>query len=250
MTPTAKTTLPQPGIQRRWTALPGEALSGSSFDPNSNLHKSTEQGRKAVIKVHFDSLDRPDITCLVAEDPATAAANTNDVSADVVIEQTHTQFNDADQAVATTNRQRFDDATGTGPLNGPHGDQPRSRDSFQAGYPDPIGRTRFQLNAGTNGGLPWQRPALCPEPSDTALVSQLFYAPDGGVHFRLDPMGVATVHQRDAARREIELTEGANVCSDRPAHSKSKIHLRPLAIPALAPGVPVPGGLGDRLRAV
>ena len=27
VTPAVKTTLPQPGLQRRWTALPGEALS-------------------------------------------------------------------------------------------------------------------------------------------------------------------------------------------------------------------------------
>ncbi len=182
VTPTAKTTLPQPGIQRRWTALPGEAFADSWFAPNSNVIKTTSPGGKAVKKTVFDSLDDPihRYTVVEASTPPTVP---NDVSGDIVISQLDLLRDASRQVIARVLRRRFHDATGTGALGGPTGDQPRARCTWTSAWLDPIGRSIFGANYGT---VPqpapvdtaamdlagWQRPALPPVGSDIVLVSR------------------------------------------------------------------------------
>ena len=72
--------------------------------------------------------------------------------------------------------QRFHDATGTGPLNGPNGTQPKGRRSYTASWFDPIGRTIAFADYGTNGGAALIRPESVPERSDIVLVSSQRYA--------------------------------------------------------------------------
>lgn len=71
-----------------------------------------------------------------------------------------------------TRHERLHDATGTGPLGGPDGAQPRARRSYLALYQDGIGRPRFTADFGTNGGAELERPEVPPEPSEMVLVSE------------------------------------------------------------------------------
>jgi RHS repeat-associated protein len=188
----------------------GDALVADTwYDPNNNMVKQTAQGMLAVVKTDFDSLDRPVTQYLVSEDASTSEDNTNSVALDVVIEQNETAYNDASEVVATTNRARFDDATLPGPLHGPNGSQPKSRDSFVAMYPDPIGRPCSTANYGTNSGVLWTRSEVHALPSDTVLVSGQLYARDGGIRAWIDPQGTVTMEERDAAGRRIRLVENA-----------------------------------------
>ncbi len=45
--------------------------------------------------------------------------------------------------------QRFHDTTGTGPLGGPQGDQPRARGSCTSAWHDGLGHSLFGANYGT-----------------------------------------------------------------------------------------------------
>lgn len=187
----------------------GSALvAGRWYDPNGNVIKQTSQGATAVTKTVFDSLDLAVTSYLVAEAESTASENTNSVALDVVITQSDVSYDDAQQPLSQTQKDRFDDATGTGPLQGPDGDEPRSRDSHIALYADPVGRQRFAAKYGTAGGAAWVRPELHPAPSDIILVSEQRYAPDGGTAEGIDPQGIVTMEVRDAAGRRIQLLEG------------------------------------------
>ncbi|SKA77159.1 RHS repeat-associated core domain-containing protein [Prosthecobacter debontii] len=184
-------------------------ITGVWYDPNGNPIKQTQPGAKVVTKTVFDSLDRPITVYQVVEDASTTEANTNDVSLDMVIEEQQTTYNAAGQTVSAFIRARFDDATGTGPLNGPNGAEPKSRDSFVTQYLDPIGRLRFRANYGTKGGSVFIRPALHPEPSETVLVEEQRYAVDGDLLAVIAADGTVTVMRRDAAGRQTETVENS-----------------------------------------
>ena len=156
--------------------------AGTWYDPNSNVIKTTEAGRTVVHKTVFDSLDDPAHQYTVVEsDPPPAVPN--DVSGDIVISQTDLLRDASRQVIARVLRRRFHDATGTGALGGPTGDQPRARCTWTSAWHDPIGRSIFGANYGT---VPqpapvdtaamdlagWQRPALPPVGSDIVLVSR------------------------------------------------------------------------------
>ncbi len=186
-------------------------VAGTWYDPESNPIKQTQQGRLAVTKTVFDSLNRREAQYLVSEAAPTVGVNTNSVALDVVIEEGLNLYNDDNQVIAIIAKARFDDATGTGPLQGPTEEQPRSRNTFVAYYADPAGRLRYTANYGTNGGAPWQRPELHPAPSDLILVSEERYALDGGVNYHLDAEGAATAEVRDQAGRRIRLVENSSI---------------------------------------
>lgn len=188
----------------------GDALvAGRWYDASDNVIKQTQQGAVVVTKTVYDSLDRMEVQYQVSEDASTAPDNTNDVALDVVITQSEPRYNDASQVISFVSSARFEDAAGTGPLQGPAGIQPRSRDTFVAQYADPVGRVRFSANFGTFASMAWSRPALHSAPSDTVLVSEQVYAPDGGLGTSIDPQGTVSSEKRDAAGRRIRLTENA-----------------------------------------
>ena len=100
------------------------------------------------------------------------AGGVNDVDGDIVIEQEEREYDEAGNLIQTTSRQRFhdDDPEGTGPLGDVEND-PKARVSFQAMWPDAIGRVRVSADYGTNGGVARERPGVAPARSDTGLVS-------------------------------------------------------------------------------
>jgi RHS repeat-associated protein len=114
-----------------------------------------------------------------------------DISQATVVEQIERSFDAADNRVGAAKRQRFDDATGVGALRYATGTQPRARVSYEALYPDAVGRLQAHAFYGTaaSGGVapvppppppagtlwPWSRPDLIPSGSDTVLVTRINY---------------------------------------------------------------------------
>lgn len=193
----------------------GDSLvSGQWYDPNGNTIKQTQQGALVVAKMVFDSLDRPVIQYQVSEDSSTSGTNTNSVALDTVISQGENLYNDASFLLAMTSRARFDDAAGTGPLQGPNDTEPRARLSYSASYLDPVGRLRFSANYGTNGGAAWAYPPLHATPSALVLVTEQRYAVDGGALSSIDPQGIVTAQERDQAGRSVRVIENASGAED------------------------------------
>src|SRR5690606_21990167 len=89
-------------------------------------------------------------------------------------------------------------------LNGPSGSQPKSRDSFQASWPDGVGRTIASANYGTNNNAgPPTRPATPPETSDLILVSRTAYNERGEAFETIDPAGKLDRSYADNAVRSM-----------------------------------------------
>jgi RHS repeat-associated protein len=82
------------------------------------------------------------------------------VAGDAVLSQAESVYAGLDLVQAVT-RGRFHDATGTGPLGTPTAGVP-ARASYAGFYYDPAGRPTTAVDAGTNGGVPWARPAAPP----------------------------------------------------------------------------------------
>jgi hypothetical protein len=115
------------------TGAVGNALRSETWrDANGNRIKGLGQGSEAFTKAVFDGLNRP-IENYFAYNPGTSS-NDNDVSNDVVVEQTETAYNVKGKVTSSTLYRRFDDATGNGRLNGPNGAQPKARRSFHTSF--------------------------------------------------------------------------------------------------------------------
>ena len=125
----------------------------------------------------------------------------------LVIEQSEIHYNRASQPVTSVSFQRFHDAIGTGPLQGPDGDQPRALRSYTASWYDGIGRPVANADIGTNGGQTWTRPTTVPDRSGTVLVTSRRYAADGQANATLDPNGIETRWENDAVGRQLVLIE-------------------------------------------
>ena len=133
--------------------------------------------------------------------------NLGDVSGLIVVEQDGTDYNEASLVIQTTNWQRFDDATGLGPLQGPTGSQPRARRSYNAMWYDGAQRDVATADYGTNGGAELIRPGVNPDRSDTILVSTTHYKDDGEANASVDTNGIETRWDNDAMTRQIRLIE-------------------------------------------
>ena len=100
-----------------------------------------------------------------------------------------------------TDTTRYHDATGGGPLAAPSGGQPLARTSYQAVWPDGVGRTNFAADYGTNGDAALTRPAVAPASSATVLVSSVAYNDRGEAYETTDPAGTVAYAVFDDAGR-------------------------------------------------
>jgi RHS repeat-associated protein len=105
---------------------------------------------------------------------------------DTVLEQTQQVYDGAGNVIETVRRQRFDNATGTGPLGNPT-TSPTARVSYTAAYYDAADRLTASVDVGTNQGVSWTRPSSVPARSDTVLVTSYQYNAAGWVQDVLDP---------------------------------------------------------------
>src|SRR5208282_1382955 len=105
----------------------------------------------------------------------------------------------------TIDQQRFNTATGTGPLGGPTSTtMPQARDYYTGSYYDAADRLTATVDVGTNGGTPWVRPATVPARSNTALVTSDTYNAAGWVQDTVDPRGIDDRTLYDALGRTTE----------------------------------------------
>ncbi len=122
----------------------------------------------------------------------------------------------------TTGRQRWDNATGTGSLNGPSGSQPKSRDSFAANWSDALGRMIASANYGTNNNAgPPTRPNTVPASSDTVLVSQTRYNSAGEGFETVDASGKIDRTIFDAVGRTIKTIQNVQSSGSSPGNEQN-----------------------------
>src|SRR5579884_3169033 len=120
------------------------------------------------------------------------------VASDTVLEQVQTVYDADSNPIETIDRQRFHNATGTGPLGSPTSGI-GARVYYAAAYYDNVDRVIADVDAGTNGGTAWTRPATVPSSSATLLVTTYAYnywafGPYVQVY---DPMGIVTYYGYD-----------------------------------------------------
>ncbi|MCZ2340783.1 MAG: RHS repeat protein, partial [Bacteroidales bacterium] len=181
-------------------AVGNSLISNTWFDAAGNVLCSLSAGSQAFTKMTYDGVGRT-IASYIGYNPDDEITP-DSVEDDLIFEQTEVQYDAASNVLMTTSRQRWDNATGTRPLQGPAGDQPRSRDSYMAMWYDGVGRGVASANYGTNGEVgPPERPDGPPESSDDVLVSLTAYNARGEAFETTDPAGrVARSYSDDAGR--------------------------------------------------
>ena len=144
------------------------------------------------------------------------------VSDDVILEQVEHVYDPAGNVILTITRQRYHNAPDnqTGPLQDPS-TTPKARVTYVAFYHDPIGRIIASADYGTNGGVPLTRSPTIPASSDTVLVTRTRYDRVGNVDQTIDPSGMVTKYEHDAARRKTKVIENYQAVSTSSSSSSS-----------------------------
>jgi RHS repeat-associated protein len=192
----------------RYAVDPSTGTVGSSlvdntwYDRSGNVLCLLPSGSNAFTKSVYDGIGRT--TNRYAGYNPDAEIDPSSVDEDKIFEQSTTQYDAASNVLLSTTSQRFHNATGLGPLNGPSGMQPKSRDSFMAMWADGVGRTLASANYGTddNAGPP-ERPAKPPESSELILVSRTNYNERGEAFESIDPAGKVDRTYSDNAGRTV-----------------------------------------------
>ncbi|MCL2648262.1 MAG: fibronectin type III domain-containing protein, partial [Phycisphaerales bacterium] len=134
-------------------------VSNVWYDHCGNVVKSQTSGGP-VSKTSYDGAGRVVASYLTdgGGDAAAGTANTwadaQNVIGDIVLEQVEYLYDANSNVILVTDRQRFDDATGTGELGDPSSTtQPKARVSYSLSYYDVGGRLIANVEVGTNGGV-------------------------------------------------------------------------------------------------
>jgi RHS repeat-associated protein len=156
-----------------------------------------------VTKTKYDGDGRVIVNYTTDGGGDTDWSDADDVTGDVVLEQTNYYYGETiAQPDTTVVRQRDHDATGTGDLAISGG--PASRAYYSATYYDDDGRDIADVNVGTNGGTAWTAPTTIPTRSDTVLVTSTEYDDEVNQTIVTDPRGVKTLTQFDADGRTTD----------------------------------------------
>ena len=189
-----------------------ELTTRTWYDGAGRVIKRNTPGVKGVsTKTVYDSLNRPTATYLAYPENG-AEVNSNNVSADIVVEQAETDYDDASNIITSRTYQRFHDAPTSGAgsmgaLNGPNGANPKARIYTVCSWSDAIGRIQSSANYGTHGGSTVTRPSTVPSSSDTVLVSSAGYDAAGQTVSTTDPQGTVSSSEYDDLGRQVRTTE-------------------------------------------
>jgi RHS repeat-associated protein len=204
------------------TGIVGNSLTDNVwFDASGNTIKSLPAGSQLAMKAVFDSLGRQTAQYTGYNYSDTTYATATSVTGDTILEQTETTFDVASNVVQSNVRQRYHNATGTGPLGSPSSAQPQARVSSFATYPDATGRNAAAADYGTNGGVPLNRPSTIPSSSSTCLVSSTKFNARGEAYLGTDPAGTETYEVFDDAGRRLTLIENYIAISSSSSSSSS-----------------------------
>ena len=153
-------------ISKNFSVTPGSTTEPTSsldsftwFNQNGNVIKTQAPGGM-VQKYAYDGAGRlvasyltdggGDVAPASESDSWTDAGNVTD---DIVLEQSESQYDADGNTIFQISRQRFHDATATGALGDPSSTtQPNARVYYSEFFYDPAGRTIAGVNLGTNGG--------------------------------------------------------------------------------------------------
>jgi RHS repeat-associated protein len=191
-------------------------ISENWYDANNRQIKNHPAGSKLFSVTHYDAVGRAEGSYQAYVEASSSSSSSPGGPGDpanlggaTVMEQSETTFDDAGNGIATTHRQRHDNASGNGELGTP-GSQPKARVSYTATYPDALGRTQAQADYGTNGNSSWTRSATIPARSDNTLVTSMTYDALSRAVVVTDPAGIHTTQTFDKAGRRIRVVENGS----------------------------------------
>jgi len=210
------------------TGAVGNSLTDNTwYDAAGNVIKQLPSGAKLFTKNTYDGLGRRTKQYQGFDIDETAYADASTVTGDTILKQDEITYDAASNAIQTTQRQRYHNATGTGELNGPSGVQPKARITYTATWHDPAGRTIAIADYGTDGGSTPTRPDTIPECSDTVLVTSLTYNSAGQLSTQTNPGKIKTCFEYDAARRQVKQVLNCVDTSSSSSSSSSSGGLEP-----------------------
>jgi RHS repeat-associated protein len=189
-------------------AVGNNLVSNTWYDPSGRVLVQWPAGSQAFQSLVYDAVGRV-TTAYTAYQPGWSSGMPV-IASSIVMEEQFTDYDDAGNVCYTRRKQRYDNATGNGPLKDHGAAQPQARVSCAASYPDALGRTMATADFGTNGlsTTPWHRPDLIPACTDDVLVTLTAYNPKGEPFQTTDPMQAVTTRTWDAAGRLIEELAG------------------------------------------
>jgi len=204
------------------TGTVGNSLTDNTwYDAAGNVIKSLPVGANLFTKTVYDGLGRRTKRSRGYDLDETAYSEASTLSDDTLLDQTELTYDAASNAVQTTLKQRYHNATGTGELNGPSGVQPKSRITYTGAWHDPLGRPNATADYGTNGGSSLSRPSTIPARADTVLVTSMTYSSAGQVSTTTNPGGIITALSYDAVGRQVEVIQNAVGSSSSSSSSSS-----------------------------
>jgi len=197
----------------------GNSLTSDTwFDASGRQIKSLPAGSKLFTKTVYDGLGRRTKQYQGFDVDESTYAKADDVDGDTILEQSETSYDAASNVIQTTHRQRYHNATGTGELGTPSSTQPKARVTYTASWQDAVGRLVASANYGTNGGSSLARPTTVPARSDDVLVVSMEYDDAGQDASQMNPGGITTCLEYDAAGRQ---TKQILNCTDASSSSSS-----------------------------
>ncbi|MCW5555098.1 MAG: RHS repeat-associated core domain-containing protein [Verrucomicrobiae bacterium] len=179
------------------------------YDPAGNVMKRVASGTRQFEKMQYDAVGRltKSFRCFDTSEADTSYSAAGSVSGNTVQQQVENTYDNGGNLIQVVTRERFHDATGTGELTTPGGSQPKARVSYQAIYPDALGRTQAQASYGTNAASSFTRSATIPARSDTVLVTSTVYDDASRVWKVTDPKATENRTEYDDAGRVIKTIE-------------------------------------------
>jgi RHS repeat-associated protein len=204
------------------TGLVGNPLTDNTwYDATGNVLKKQIAGAQTFTKSVTDGAGRVITSYTGYNLTDSSYANAGSVATDTILEQGERVYDPAGNLIQVTNRQRYHNATGIGPLGSPSSPQPQARVTYTAIWYDALGRVVAEAEYGTNGGTPLSRPPTPPASSASVLVSTTTYDAAGEQNSMIDPMGIATFYTYDAAGRELQRIYNYRLLSSSSSSSSS-----------------------------
>jgi RHS repeat-associated protein len=187
----------------------GNSLTDNYWcDPLGRLVKVNAAGSSMSVKTVFDTIGRVTKVYSCLNTSETGYPYPISVASATVFQQVENTYDFASNLIQIIARHRMHNASGTA-----HGDlgnpttSPTARVYYQASWQDPLGRTLYAANYGTNAASSFTRPSLAPSSSATILVSQTVYDTYGQPYQTIDPKGIVQQSAWDNAGRLTQVLD-------------------------------------------
>ncbi|MBI3860974.1 MAG: hypothetical protein HY290_03680 [Planctomycetia bacterium] len=204
------------------TGTIGNALIDNTWrDASRHVVKSLPAGSQLFTKTVIDSLGR-DAVKYTGYGTDASYADIFSVANDVILEQTETTYDAANNGIQTTQRLRYHNAAASqlSALGDPS-TTPHSRVTYSAIYFDALGRPVATADYGTNGGIALTRSATIPARSDICLVNSTTFNARGEDYLATDTAGTVTYQSFDDVGRRLTLIENYIATSSSSSSSSS-----------------------------